>query len=141
MLRLGALLILAFLALPQTAAGDEEILALAKPIAAFAFRTPTGVEVSWEPGMIAADGYRVYGLNGGQAHLLSLTGADARVADVPATYAAYTVAALLEGEESLPTPAAKVGTDCVFINLSPPGVLIGDCGLKAHPAVKLHVPP
>lgn len=135
------LLVLLVLLAPGTVATETHTYA---PLAVVAVRVGELTAVSWAPGEVPAEAYRVYGLtNGGATLLHETTGQDeVPAAKVPSGFAAYGVTGILDGAESPLVVSAGVGADScsrgpVTVILSPPQVLV--CKQSPPPKVQLPV--
>lgn len=83
--------------------------------------------IAWTPGAVAADSYRVYGVEGGSLVLL-VTATDLTTT-APAGFATYAVSGVKNGVESDPTFAVFV--PCIDVELHPPNASWGNCGALA----------
>ena len=102
-----------------------------KPAAAFsATYGEAHALVAWVPGAVAADVYRVYGIDGERMIPLSWVPAGDYSADVASGFATYAVTGIVGGAESAPTLAPDLGgspaVPCVEADPGPPpGVAVG----------------
>lgn len=99
------------------------------PIAAVVLVAGQDAIVSWVPGAVEPDSFRIYGVTGASKSLLATVPGDDTQAVVPASFPSYAVTSVSDGVERRSMIAVQALTPCVGVYPDiPPDIVIGCTG-------------